>query len=145
MLPASRMTAYDFAYCATSPVAPSRCTSGSKKTIPRMPRTADRIQYAPKLVPVARAARVRSPAPRARDRTDAPPAPTVVATAPMSMSSGAATLTDARATGPTQRETKKALVSAYTPYAVSYTHLRAHETDSYLVCRLLLEKKKKNT
>ena len=29
----------------------------------------------------------------------------------------------------------------YTP--VSYTHLRAHETDSYLVCRLLLEKKKK--
>src|SRR5665647_3848402 len=27
---------------------------------------------------------------------------------------------------------------------VSYTHLRAHETDSYLVCRLLLEKKKKN-
>ena len=29
----------------------------------------------------------------------------------------------------------------YGPYpnAVSYTHLRAHETDSYLVCRLLLE------
>src|SRR5665647_3702646 len=27
---------------------------------------------------------------------------------------------------------------------VSYTHLRAHETDSYLVCRLLLEQKKKN-
>ena len=27
-------------------------------------------------------------------------------------------------------------------YPVSYTHLRAHETDSYLVCRLLLEKKK---
>ena len=26
-------------------------------------------------------------------------------------------------------------------FAVSYTHLRAHETDSYLVCRLLLEKK----
>src|SRR5665647_2939642 len=26
---------------------------------------------------------------------------------------------------------------------VSYTHLRAHEKDSYLVCRLLLEKKKK--
>src|SRR5680860_1699099 len=25
---------------------------------------------------------------------------------------------------------------------VSYTHLRAHETDSYLVCRLLLENKK---
>src|SRR5665647_3832795 len=29
------------------------------------------------------------------------------------------------------------------PIPVSYTHLRAHETDSYLVCRLLLEKKKK--
>ena len=29
--------------------------------------------------------------------------------------------------------------------AVSYTHLRAHETDSYLVCRLLLEKKQNNT
>ena len=29
--------------------------------------------------------------------------------------------------------------------AVSYTHLRAHETDSYLVCRLLLEKKKKTS
>ena len=27
---------------------------------------------------------------------------------------------------------------------VSYTHLRAHETDTYLVCRLLLEKKKKD-
>ena len=26
--------------------------------------------------------------------------------------------------------------------AVSYTHLRAHETDSYLVCRLLLEKRR---
>src|SRR5450759_5815115 len=28
---------------------------------------------------------------------------------------------------------------------VSYTHLRAHETRHDLVCRLLLEKKKKNT
>ena len=26
---------------------------------------------------------------------------------------------------------------------VSYTHLRAHETELHLVCRLLLEKKKK--
>src|SRR5680860_1824729 len=31
------------------------------------------------------------------------------------------------------------------PEPVSYTHLRAHETDSYLVCRLLLEKKKNTT
>eukprot|EP00658_Telonema_sp_P-2_P040600 TRINITY_DN29025_c0_g1_i2.p1 TRINITY_DN29025_c0_g1~~TRINITY_DN29025_c0_g1_i2.p1 ORF type:complete len:192 (+),score=49.44 TRINITY_DN29025_c0_g1_i2:266-841(+) len=30
-----------------------------------------------------------------------------------------------------------------TPKAVSYTHLRAHETPEHLVCRLLLEKKKK--
>src|SRR5450756_3046996 len=29
------------------------------------------------------------------------------------------------------------------PVAVSYTHLRAHETRHDLVCRLLLEKKKK--
>src|SRR5680860_917193 len=28
----------------------------------------------------------------------------------------------------------------YSYTSVSYTHLRAHETDSYLVCRLLLEK-----
>ena len=40
-----------------------------------------------------------------------------------------------------------AVVGAFTNTAlvmgpVSYTHLRAHETDSYLVCRLLLEKKK---
>ena len=27
--------------------------------------------------------------------------------------------------------------------AVSYTHLRAHETPEHLVCRLLLEKKNK--
>src|SRR5680860_1668314 len=32
--------------------------------------------------------------------------------------------------------------NARSPGTVSYTHLRAHETDSYLVCRLLLEKKK---
>ena len=31
-----------------------------------------------------------------------------------------------------------------TSFAVSYTHLRAHETRSNLVCRLLLEKKKKS-
>ena len=38
----------------------------------------------------------------------------------------------------------EALHWAYT-VPVSYTHLRAHETDSYLVCRLLLEKKKKTS
>eukprot|EP00658_Telonema_sp_P-2_P009376 TRINITY_DN13512_c0_g1_i2.p1 TRINITY_DN13512_c0_g1~~TRINITY_DN13512_c0_g1_i2.p1 ORF type:complete len:252 (+),score=70.42 TRINITY_DN13512_c0_g1_i2:80-835(+) len=31
----------------------------------------------------------------------------------------------------------------YKKYPVSYTHLRAHETPEHLVCRLLLEKKKK--
>ena len=35
------------------------------------------------------------------------------------------------------------IITGYNP--VSYTHLRAHETDSYLVCRLLLEKKKETT
>src|SRR5665647_3044555 len=33
-----------------------------------------------------------------------------------------------------------AAVTRVEPLPVSYTHLRAHETDSYLVCRLLLEK-----
>ena len=32
---------------------------------------------------------------------------------------------------------------SYMVYPVSYTHLRAHETKANLVCRLLLEKKKK--
>src|SRR5680860_1879789 len=51
---------------------------------------------------------------------------------------------------PVSTPTFRYLPSAMTPtsgegkaYPVSYTHLRAHETDSYLVCRLLLEKKKK--
>ena len=34
------------------------------------------------------------------------------------------------------------LERGYDAYAVSYTHLRAHETVLDLVCRLLLEKKK---
>eukprot|EP00658_Telonema_sp_P-2_P073179 TRINITY_DN62229_c0_g1_i2.p1 TRINITY_DN62229_c0_g1~~TRINITY_DN62229_c0_g1_i2.p1 ORF type:complete len:105 (+),score=15.53 TRINITY_DN62229_c0_g1_i2:171-485(+) len=32
----------------------------------------------------------------------------------------------------------------FTNIPVSYTHLRAHETPEHLVCRLLLEKKKKS-
>ena len=36
---------------------------------------------------------------------------------------------------------KDGTLKACTCTSVSYTHLRAHETDSYLVCRLLLEKK----
>eukprot|EP00658_Telonema_sp_P-2_P069495 TRINITY_DN58778_c0_g1_i1.p1 TRINITY_DN58778_c0_g1~~TRINITY_DN58778_c0_g1_i1.p1 ORF type:complete len:112 (+),score=16.66 TRINITY_DN58778_c0_g1_i1:65-400(+) len=36
------------------------------------------------------------------------------------------------------------LVLLTTLTTVSYTHLRAHETPEHLVCRLLLEKKKKN-
>ena len=35
------------------------------------------------------------------------------------------------------------LDNEYTIKTVSYTHLRAHETGRNLVCRLLLEKKKK--
>ena len=38
---------------------------------------------------------------------------------------------------------KRSMETLLNVIAVSYTHLRAHETDSYLVCRLLLEKKKK--
>ena len=40
-------------------------------------------------------------------------------------------------------DTKLSAIAAQRLESVSYTHLRAHETDSYLVCRLLLEKKKK--
>src|SRR5665647_2425650 len=42
---------------------------------------------------------------------------------------------------PAQRMPQTMTVKGDAIYAVSYTHLRAHETDSYLVCRLLLEKK----
>ena len=42
------------------------------------------------------------------------------------------------------REVKEeAGISHVCPVSVSYTHLRAHETGRNLVCRLLLEKKKK--
>ena len=36
----------------------------------------------------------------------------------------------------------KYFIEGHVPFAVSYTHLRAHETCADLVCRLLLEKKK---
>eukprot|EP00658_Telonema_sp_P-2_P037356 TRINITY_DN2686_c0_g1_i3.p1 TRINITY_DN2686_c0_g1~~TRINITY_DN2686_c0_g1_i3.p1 ORF type:complete len:102 (-),score=11.02 TRINITY_DN2686_c0_g1_i3:28-333(-) len=36
-------------------------------------------------------------------------------------------------------------IDAFIAVPVSYTHLRAHETPEHLVCRLLLEKKKKKT
>src|SRR5450756_2667637 len=39
--------------------------------------------------------------------------------------------------------TRRAKHAGHSPTAVSYTHLRAHETRHDLVCRLLLEKKKK--
>eukprot|EP00658_Telonema_sp_P-2_P048571 TRINITY_DN3693_c0_g9_i1.p1 TRINITY_DN3693_c0_g9~~TRINITY_DN3693_c0_g9_i1.p1 ORF type:complete len:189 (+),score=17.63 TRINITY_DN3693_c0_g9_i1:76-642(+) len=51
------------------------------------------------------------------------------------------------AQGNRQQRTRTAL--GILPYSalipVSYTHLRAHETPEHLVCRLLLEKKKKKT
>ncbi|VTU47695.1 peptidase [Lacticaseibacillus rhamnosus] len=40
--------------------------------------------------------------------------------------------------------TEKTWKIVLTHQPVSYTHLRAHETEADLVCRLLLEKKKKN-
>eukprot|EP00658_Telonema_sp_P-2_P023914 TRINITY_DN19590_c0_g1_i3.p1 TRINITY_DN19590_c0_g1~~TRINITY_DN19590_c0_g1_i3.p1 ORF type:complete len:163 (+),score=34.56 TRINITY_DN19590_c0_g1_i3:28-516(+) len=40
-------------------------------------------------------------------------------------------------------ETRGLPPAAHHACAVSYTHLRAHETPEHLVCRLLLEKKKK--
>ena len=41
-----------------------------------------------------------------------------------------------------RREGAAQRVRRYSRHAVSYTHLRAHETVLDLVCRLLLEKKK---
>src|SRR5678816_1036901 len=38
---------------------------------------------------------------------------------------------------------QRMIYAPITRNAVSYTHLRAHETPEHLVCRLLLEKKKK--
>eukprot|EP00657_Telonema_sp_P-1_P001291 TRINITY_DN12992_c0_g1_i1.p1 TRINITY_DN12992_c0_g1~~TRINITY_DN12992_c0_g1_i1.p1 ORF type:complete len:112 (-),score=39.10 TRINITY_DN12992_c0_g1_i1:53-388(-) len=46
--------------------------------------------------------------------------------------------------GMNQRLAIKTHIAADTAGTVSYTHLRAHETVLDLVCRLLLEKKKKN-
>jgi len=40
-------------------------------------------------------------------------------------------------------EVRKRLAQLLEIETVSYTHLRAHETPEHLVCRLLLEKKKK--
>ena len=40
-------------------------------------------------------------------------------------------------------EDQYSVLSPYIHIPVSYTHLRAHETGRNLVCRLLLEKKKK--
>eukprot|EP00658_Telonema_sp_P-2_P043648 TRINITY_DN31560_c0_g1_i1.p1 TRINITY_DN31560_c0_g1~~TRINITY_DN31560_c0_g1_i1.p1 ORF type:complete len:203 (-),score=38.98 TRINITY_DN31560_c0_g1_i1:45-653(-) len=44
----------------------------------------------------------------------------------------------------TPSPSSSSLKDMYTIPPVSYTHLRAHETPEHLVCRLLLEKKKKN-
>src|SRR5664279_964185 len=41
--------------------------------------------------------------------------------------------------GSHQRYVQRFFANPNTYYPVSYTHLRAHETDSYIVCRLLLE------
>src|SRR5664279_380815 len=49
------------------------------------------------------------------------------------------------ASWPRSLKAKRAIAvsSACGARAAPWTHLRAHETDSYLVCRLLLEKKNK--
>src|SRR5678815_3923391 len=44
-------------------------------------------------------------------------------------------------TPPPTESTPPPMESTPPPTAVSYTHLRAHETPEHLVCRLLLEKK----
>ena len=37
-----------------------------------------------------------------------------------------------------RQDKRNARLNPHAPVSVSYTHLRAHETDSYHVCRLLL-------
>eukprot|EP00658_Telonema_sp_P-2_P044674 TRINITY_DN32565_c0_g1_i1.p1 TRINITY_DN32565_c0_g1~~TRINITY_DN32565_c0_g1_i1.p1 ORF type:complete len:156 (+),score=44.99 TRINITY_DN32565_c0_g1_i1:1-468(+) len=49
-----------------------------------------------------------------------------------------------RATSPSVGGSSLYAANNTTTNAVSYTHLRAHETPEHLVCRLLLEKKKTN-
>ena len=51
--------------------------------------------------------------------------------------------TDTGATGRWHVNAAASGAVTHSPNAVSYTHLRAHETVLDLVCRLLLEKKKK--
>eukprot|EP00658_Telonema_sp_P-2_P068626 TRINITY_DN57573_c0_g1_i1.p2 TRINITY_DN57573_c0_g1~~TRINITY_DN57573_c0_g1_i1.p2 ORF type:complete len:100 (+),score=25.16 TRINITY_DN57573_c0_g1_i1:150-449(+) len=45
--------------------------------------------------------------------------------------------------GNVPKEFFPAIEKGFKSMTVSYTHLRAHETPEHLVCRLLLEKKKK--
>lgn len=70
------------------------------------------VQKTATALPAERAAPARSPAPRWRDTSDAPPTPTVVDTAPSTSSTGATRLTAAIASAPTPRATNQALVSA---------------------------------
>ena len=51
------------------------------------------------------------------------------------------TMTEVKGFGRQKGHTELYRGAEYT-IAVSYTHLRAHETEADLVCRLLLEKKK---
>src|SRR5678816_528147 len=52
-----------------------------------------------------------------------------------------APIVNGRPTVPLNQVMSKLMVKAPAPIiAVSYTHLRAHETPEHLVCRLLLEK-----
>src|SRR5678816_1890969 len=48
-----------------------------------------------------------------------------------------------RAATPPSQGVELPVSNQFRVWAVSYTHLRAHETPEHLVCRLLLEKKKK--
>ena len=65
----------------------------------------------------------------------------MVADHPLLSSAG----TDNEAQGEVTERTDSRFPLRHDSQPVSYTHLRAHETDSYLVCRLLLEKKKNKT
>src|SRR5665647_430050 len=51
---------------------------------------------------------------------------------------GTATFTSVTVAGAGKKRWRLGSSTSQSTRAVSYTHLRAHETDSYLVCRLLL-------
>jgi len=110
--PVSRICAYSRAVSCRAPCAPSIDSRGSSSTSPTAVTVSAVDQNRTNAFPAARAAASGSPAPRYRDTSDAPPAPTVVETAPGTSRIGATRSTAAIADAPTPCATNHALVRA---------------------------------